>query len=66
MSVSTADFQPGDGVVYRPYPGGPAEDGTVVRTNEHYVFVLYAGDREPKSTLPGDLTHLRGPEDGER
>lgn len=38
----------GDGVVYRPYPGGPAEDGVVTRLSADptMVFVRYR-DQHP-------------------
>ena len=51
------DFAPDDGVVYRPYPGAPGEDGTVVRWNDSgtMVFVLFVGDRTPKECRPEDL-----------
>ncbi len=59
-------FQPGDGVVYRPPPGGPAEDGEVIRVNDRYVFVRFVGDRHAKAVAPWVLEHLRGGEsDGE-
>lgn len=54
----TAAFSPGDGVVYRPRPGVPAEDGTVVRCNESFVFVLFVGDRAPKAVAPSMLERL--------
>jgi hypothetical protein len=51
------DFAPGDGIVYRPYPGAPAEDGVVVRTTDEYVFVRYRGSETPKATRREDLRH---------
>lgn len=50
----------GHGVVYRPYPGARAEDGTIhsISPSGRYVFVLYTGDRAPKATDPADLELL--------
>lgn len=50
-----SDCTPGLGVIYRPYPGAPGEDGTVVRCSDTYAFVLFVGDRTPKACRPGDL-----------
>lgn len=38
------EFQVGDGVVYRPYPGAPAEDGVVTKLSNDpsLVFVRYS------------------------
>lgn len=49
------DFKEGDWVVYRPFPGAPAEDGRVVGVVDRYVHVLYKGDTTPKATDPSDL-----------
>lgn len=53
-------FAPGDGVVYRPYPGAPAEDGvvTALSTDPTLVFVRYrdqAPDAAGKATRVADL-----------
>ena len=45
----------GDWVVYRPYPGGPAEDGEVTEIRDDLVLVRYRGDVTAKATRPGDL-----------
>lgn len=50
----------GTGVVYRPYPGAPGEDGEIVRVNDAYVFVLFVGDRSPKAVRADDLVFLTG------
>lgn len=59
-----ADWTPevGDGVVYRPYPGAPAEDGTVTELRSGgLVLVLYVGDRTAKATRITDLEPLSPP-----
>ena len=48
----------GSGVVYRPHPSAPAEDGEIVRVTDFHVFVQYVGDRTPKATRAEDLTFL--------
>lgn len=53
--MNVNDFYEGQGVVYRPDLSATPEDGVVVRTNEHYVFVLYRGDTTPKATNPEHL-----------
>lgn len=64
MTLTEARDHVGAGVVYRPVDqdgyvrGALAEDGTIVRVNDTYVFVLYAGDRVPKATHPNHLTLL--------
>ena len=60
MSLAQAAASVGAGVVYRPYPGAPAEDGTIVSVNDTYVMVLYVGDRTPKATRAADLSLLSG------
>jgi hypothetical protein len=52
-------FAVGDWVIYRPYPGAPAEDGEILRFSDDpsLAFVLYAGDRSAKATRLADLTH---------
>lgn len=57
--MSAVDFEPGDSVVYQPYPGGPREDGVVVRTNERLVFVRYRDSETPKGTAPEMLERVR-------
>lgn len=57
--TTTADFHEGQAVVYRAYPGAPAEDGTVIRSNDRYVFVLYRGDATAKATNPTNLEPAR-------
>lgn len=59
MTLDEARAQVGAGVVYRPHPDAPAEDGTITSVNDQYVFVLYVGDRAPKATRAEDLTLLR-------
>lgn len=51
------DFRPGQGVVYRPYPGAAPEQGTVVRVTDFHVFVQYQGDMadHAKATPPDKL-----------
>jgi hypothetical protein len=58
--MTETTFEPGDGVVYRSCPGGPAEDGTVVRWNDKrtLVFVLFVGDRTAKACPPSMLARL--------
>lgn len=56
--MKASDFHPGDGVVYRSFPGAPAEDGTVVRCTDSLVFVLYRGDTTPKATPPSMLSRV--------
>lgn len=58
MTIDEARGSIGAGVVYWPRPEVPAEDGTITRVGEQYVFVLYVGDRTPKATRPEDLTLL--------
>jgi hypothetical protein len=55
-------FEIGQGVVYRPYPGAPAEDGTVLKVNApaNLVHVLYVGDRTAKATSADQLSSLTG------
>jgi len=48
----------GRAVVYVPYPGAQAEDGTITSVNDDYVFVRYAGDNASKATRPEDLQWL--------
>lgn len=61
--MSAAVFYVGDAVVYRPYPGGPAEDGVVTGFNADcsLVFVRYR-DQHPgaagKATPLSMLEHL--------
>lgn len=58
MTLAEAREHVGRGVVYRPHPGAPAEDGTIIRVGDSLVFVLYVGDRNPKGTRPADLSPL--------
>ena len=62
MTLDQARARIGAGVVYRPHPDAPAEDGTITSVNERYVFVLYAGDRTPKATPAEALSFLVGGE----
>ena len=62
MTLDQARARIGAGVVYRPHPDAPAEDGTITSVNDQYVFVLYAGDRTPKATPPEVLTFLMNKE----
>lgn len=48
-------LSPGDWVVYRPYPGAPAEDGEVTEIRGDLVMVRYRGDVTAKATRPSDL-----------
>lgn len=43
------------GVIYRPYPGAEAEDGTITSVNGAYVFVRYGRQRGSVATNPADL-----------
>lgn len=60
----SADLTPGDGVVYRPRPDAPGEDGEVVRvTDRGTVMVRYLnGPQAGKvcATSPRDLTRSGG------
>lgn len=64
ITLADARDHIGAGVVYRPVDqdghvrGALAEDGTIVRVNDTFVFVLYTGDRTPKATHPNHLTLL--------
>lgn len=58
MTLEQARQNIGGGVVYRPFPSAPAEDGTITRVSDSYVFVWYVGDRTPKATRAEDLTLL--------
>jgi hypothetical protein len=59
--VTGATPQPGDGVVYRPFPGAQPEDGVVVRVGESgLVFVRYRDSETPKATRLEDLERLGG------
>ena len=60
MTLDEARDHIGAGVVYLD-GAGQRHDGEIVRVNEHYVFVLYGGDRTPKATPPGCLTLLARP-----
>ena len=62
MTLDQARARIGAGVVYRPHPDAPAEDGVVASVNDHFVFVLYAGDRFPKATPAEALTFLMNKE----
>lgn len=57
--MSARDWTPaiGDWVIYRPYPGAPAEDGEVTEVRSAgLVLVRYRGDRTAKATYVRDLT----------
>lgn len=56
------DFHPGQGVVYRPYPGADPEQGIVVRATGSHVFVQYQADMadHPKATPPEKLEMIGG------
>lgn len=60
MTLDEARAHIGAGVVYLD-GAGQRHDGEIVRVNEHYVFVLFVGDRAPKATAPGCLTLLARP-----
>lgn len=53
-------FEVGQGVVYRPYPGAPGEDGEVTgfSQNPNLVFVRYRGDQHSKATPVDALESL--------
>lgn len=55
MTLSEARERIGSGVVYRPYPGAPAEDGEITSVNDSYVFVRFVGDRQSKACRAEDL-----------
>ena len=59
MTLDEAREHIGSGVVYRPYPDAPAEDGEITRVTDTMVFVHYVGDRAPKATRAEDLVLLR-------
>lgn len=61
MTLDEARAQVGAGVVYRPHPGAPAEDGEIVRVTARWVFVRYRGDTHPKATAAEQLTLLSVP-----
>jgi hypothetical protein len=61
IEVNISDLKPEDcgrGVVYAPQHG-PREDGVIVRWNEDFIFVRYAGSETPKATNPADLEWTR-------
>lgn len=63
MTPEEARARVGSGVVYRPYPGGPAEDGEITEVRGPWVFVRYAGDGIAKATAPESLVLLHGGEE---
>ena len=60
VTLDEARAHIGAGVVYNPGHGA-REDGEIVRVSDHYVFVLFVGDRTPKATPPGALALLARP-----
>lgn len=60
MTLEEARRNIGAGVVYRPNPSVPVEDGEIVSVNDAYVFVRYTGDRSAKATHPSMLELLYG------
>ena len=64
MTLDEARAHIGAGVVYLD-GAGQCHDGEIVRVSDHYVFVLFAGDRTPKATPPGALTLLARPTQSE-
>lgn len=59
MTITEARQHIGQGVVYRPHDDAPVvENGTIVRVNDTWVFVLYSGDTTPKATSPHNLELL--------
>lgn len=56
--MNLSDVVVGMGVVYRPHPDAPAEDGDVTEIRPPLVMVRYVGDRTAKATHPRDLTPL--------
>ena len=60
MTLTEAAERIGSGVIYRPHPSAPAEDGEITKVNGSFVFVLFVGDRHPKACRAEDLSPLRG------
>ena len=58
MTLTEARKHIGAQVVYQGNPDQPAEDGTIVRVNEVYIFVRYRGYEHPMATYPRDLKLL--------
>lgn len=58
MTIAEAERHIGAGVIYRPYPGAPAEDGEITSVSASYVFVQFTGDRHRKACRPADLELL--------
>lgn len=55
ISMEEAAASIGAGVVYRPRPDAPAEDGDITSTSASFVFVRFVGDRQVKACRPEDL-----------
>jgi hypothetical protein len=62
ISLAEAKANVGSRVVYVPEldAGTAPEEGTIVRINRRYVFVLYDGTTTPKATAP-HLLNWAGP-----
>ena len=59
MGINPTVEDIGRGVVYQAgHPGAKPEQGTIVRFNDHAVFVHYQGDMHPKATSHCDLRWL--------
>lgn len=58
MTINEAHDRIGQLVVYRPHPGGRAEQGVITSVNDHYVFVRYGSNQGSQATSPEDLSPL--------
>lgn len=56
MTREEAERSVGSTVTYQPHQWAPVEEGVVVRVGKHTVFVLFDGDKTPKSCAPENLT----------
>ncbi len=61
ITLPEARTRIGAGVVYRPHPDAPAEDGVITSVGERWVHVRYRGDHGSKATAPELLSWLTAP-----
>ena len=60
MTITEARGNIGNGVIYRPRGGGPAEEGTITSVSDRFAFVRYGSQRTSAATDPADLELLAG------